>query len=164
MYLAHEIAQVVEQLAVSLTKSQQTITTVESCTGGGIAYVLTERAGSSSYFNQGWVTYSNHAKQQLVAVPEDTLSQFGAVSEQTVRAMAQGALLKADANIAIAVSGVAGPTGGSADKPVGTVWFGWATKTQVVVERVLFSGDRHQVRQQAILHSLQQALRLVIAN
>lgn len=135
-----------------------TISTAESCTGGGIAYAITSTAGSSDYFNQSYVTYSNQAKQQLLDVKAETLENYGAVSAQTVQEMAKGCLRKAAADIAIAVSGIAGPGGGSADKPVGTVWFGFAMAgdlTFTVLKQ--FDGDRMGIRNQAIAFALTHA-------
>ncbi|SIO02727.1 CinA family protein [Salinivibrio sp. ES.052] len=148
-----------KRLGASLIDAELTVTTAESCTGGGIAYYLTDVAGSSQWFNQAWVTYSNQAKHQQVHVPESLLAQYGAVSEPVVMAMAEGALTDAEADLAIAVSGVAGPSGGSADKPVGTVWFAWAwhhgeTDTEVCH----FDGGRRAVREQTIEHALAYAL------
>ncbi|WBA12913.1 CinA family protein [Salinivibrio kushneri] len=148
-----------KQLGDALLDAGLTVTTAESCTGGGIAYCLTDVPGSSQWFQQAWVTYSNQAKHQQVHVPDDLLTQYGAVSEPVVTAMAEGALNEAAADLAIAVSGVAGPSGGSADKPVGTVWFAWAwhggeTDTEVCH----FEGDRRAVREQTVAHALSHAL------
>ena len=126
------------------------VTCAESCTGGGIGYAITSISGSSSWFKQGYITYSNDAKHQLLGVHPDTLQNFGAVSAQTVEEMAAGAAKNASAQCAIAVSGIAGPDGGSAEKPVGTVWFGFAIEQKVKAERQYFLGDRQQVRDQAI--------------
>ncbi|AWH87927.1 nicotinamide-nucleotide amidase [Limnobaculum parvum] len=144
-----------QQIGQRLVATGQWITCAESCTGGLIAAYFTEIAGSSAYFDRGFVTYSNQAKQQLLGVNQQTLSRWGAVSEQTVREMATGALKAARADIAISVSGIAGPDGGSAEKPVGTVWFGWANRDGVVIARKRrFNGNRHQVRQQAVEYAL----------
>ncbi|MCW8106952.1 nicotinamide-nucleotide amidohydrolase family protein [Alteromonas ponticola] len=126
------------------------ISCAESCTGGGLAYYFTSVAGSSEWFRQSWVTYSNEAKQRLLGVTSQTLNQFGAVSEQTVKEMAAGCAQNAQAHVGIAVSGIAGPGGGSVEKPVGTVWFGfWIAGETIQLHRV-FSGDRNAVRNQAI--------------
>ncbi|QHM72205.1 nicotinamide-nucleotide amidase [Mixta intestinalis] len=133
-----------------------TVTTAESCTGGWIAKVLTDVAGSSAWFERAFITYSNEAKQQMVGVSQASLQQWGAVSEQVVKEMATGALKEANADFAIAVSGIAGPDGGSAEKPVGTVWFGFATATgQVVTKCHIFQGDRDAVRRQTVALALQ---------
>ncbi|QHM74415.1 Nicotinamide-nucleotide amidohydrolase PncC [Mixta theicola] len=133
-----------------------TVTTAESCTGGWIAKVLTDVAGSSAWFERAFITYSNDAKQQMVGVTAASLQQWGAVSEQVVKEMAAGALKEASADFAVAVSGIAGPDGGSAEKPVGTVWFGFASAAgQVVANRHIFQGDRDAVRRQAVAMALQ---------
>lgn len=139
-----------------LLRHHATVTTAESCTGGWIAKVLTDVPGSSAWFERAFITYSNEAKQQMVGVAETSLQQWGAVSEQVVKEMAAGALKEADADFAIAVSGIAGPDGGSADKPVGTVWFGFATSAgQRVAKRHIFQGDRDAVRRQTVALALQ---------
>ncbi len=132
------------------------VTCAESCTGGWVAKALTDIAGSSAYFDRGFVTYSNAAKHDLLGVDETTLANYGAVSEAVVREMALGALRAANADHAVAISGIAGPDGGSADKPVGTVWFAFATREgRVVAHKQLFSGDRDTVRLQAAVFALQ---------
>ena len=132
-----------------------TVTTAESCTGGWIAKILTDIAGSSQWFERGFVTYSNDAKQELVGVSADSLTRYGAVSEQVVREMAEGAREKACAQFAVSVSGIAGPDGGSAEKPVGTVWFGFASAgAETLAQRKVFSGDREAVRRQATAWAL----------
>jgi len=130
------------------------LATAESCTGGGIAQTITEIAGSSAWFERGFVTYSNAAKQELLDVPANILDNFGAVSEQTVLAMAKGALAHSYAQISVAVSGIAGPDGGTADKPVGTVWIAWALSDRQIARCFQFGGDRHAVREQTIQHAL----------
>ncbi|MDP4492075.1 MULTISPECIES: nicotinamide-nucleotide amidase [Vibrio] len=148
-----------QQLGLLLAKQQQILTTAESCTGGGVAYWVTEVAGSSAWFDRSFVTYSNEAKQEMIGVREATLQQFGAVSEQTVEEMALGALLHSKATLAAAISGIAGPGGGSAEKPVGTVCFGFASvQGWLKIETCHFTGDREQVRQQAIEHVLQSLI------
>lgn len=125
----------------------QTIATAESCTGGLIAESLTRIPGASAVFGYGWVTYANEAKHDLLGVPWDILHEFGAVSEQTVLAMAAGARQRANADFAIAVSGIAGPDGGSAEKPVGTVWIAWARRDGAVhAERLLHPLPRQEFR------------------
>ncbi|CAI0702044.1 MULTISPECIES: nicotinamide-nucleotide amidase [Serratia] len=142
-----------------LKANGQWITCAESCTGGGIAKAITDIAGSSAYFDRGFVTYSNAAKHDLLGVAEGTLVAHGAVSEEVVREMAQGALHAAQANLALSVSGIAGPDGGSAEKPVGTVWFGFAERTgRVLARKMQFAGDRDAVRLQATIFALQTAL------
>lgn len=127
----------------------------ESCTGGLIAKTVTDIAGSSGWFERGLVTYSNRAKQELLGVPAATLDAHGAVSAQTVQAMVEGLLRHAPVDWGIAVTGVAGPGGGSADKPVGTVWLAWLQRGGVArVERQHFNGDRDAVRQATAEHAL----------
>lgn len=130
------------------------VTTAESCTGGGVSHTITAIPGSSHWFEQGFVTYSNRAKQQLLGVDSSILEHWGAVSAQVVEAMAAGALQKAEADLAVAVSGIAGPDGGSIGKPVGTVWFAWTTAQRVNTECFHFEGNRNQIREQAILEAL----------
>lgn len=122
----------------------------ESCTGGGIAAALTDVAGSSAWFDRGFVTYSNQAKQDMLGISPDTLAGFGAVSRETVIEMARGALARSRAQLSVAVSGIAGPGGGTPDKPVGTVWLAWATGTDVAAACELFDGDRAAVRAAAV--------------
>ncbi len=143
------------QLGELLLFRQFTVTCAESCTGGGIASAITDIAGSSQWFQAGFVTYANDAKQQLLRVSPETLVSEGAVSGAVVRQMAEGALMATCADIAVAVSGVAGPDGGTEDKPVGTVWFAWAMKNGVVTTLcVQFKGDRATVRQAAVEQAL----------
>lgn len=132
------------------------LATAESCTGGGIAQAITEVAGSSAWFERGFVTYSNLSKQQMLGVREATIMQHGAVSEMTVREMAEGALQHSTAQVALAVSGIAGPDGGTADKPVGTVWFAWGLKHgETRAQRFQFNGNRAEVRAQSVRIALQ---------
>ena len=137
------------------------LASAESCTGGLIAAACTELAGSSAWFERGFVTYSNEAKSALLDVDADLITRCGAVSEEVVRAMATGALAHSPAQVAVAVTGVAGPSGGSEAKPVGTVWFGWATSAGVVCEMRLFEGDRSQVRQATVRHALRRLAELI---
>ena len=130
------------------------LATAESCTGGLIAAACTDLAGSSQWFERGFVTYSNAAKTELLGVPMALIEQHGAVSEPVARAMASGAVSHSLARCALSVTGVAGPTGGSADKPVGTVWFGWSTPAGVFAERQRFNGDRAAVRRASVAHAL----------
>jgi len=130
------------------------LTTAESCTGGLIAAACTDLAGSSNWFERGFVSYSNAAKSELLGVDAALIERHGAVSEPVVRAMAVGALAHAHAQVAIAVTGVAGPGGGSPEKPVGTVWLAWATPTGLSSEVRHFAGDRAAVRQATVHHAL----------
>ena len=146
------------RVSVALTTRNFTLVTAESCTGGWVAKVLTDIAGSSSWFERGLVTYSNRAKQELLGVAAATLAQHGAVSEAVAREMASGALRQGGADVALAVTGIAGPGGGTADKPVGTVWFAWATNGGVRSLQQCFGGDREAVRRAAVQQALQGVL------
>lgn len=150
-----ELMQLSEQVGQALKARGATVTTAESCTGGWVAKTLTDIAGSSAWFERGFVTYSNEAKSQMIGVSEATLLDHGAVSEPVVVEMAIGALRAARADYAISVSGIAGPDGGRAEKPVGTVWFGVASASgQGVTQRECFAGDREAVRRQATAYAL----------
>lgn len=143
------------QLAHLLPSRGLMLCTAESCTGGLIAAACTERAGSSVWFERGFVSYSNASKTDLLGVPADLIARHGAVSQEVARAMAAGALTHAQAQLAVAVTGVAGPGGGSAQKPVGTVWLAWAMGSQVRTECRHFEGDRSAVRQATVARALQ---------
>ena len=155
MELKQEISALAAQLGAILTDKCLTITTAESCTGGGISYALTDTPGSSAYIDRCFVTYSNQAKHDLLHVSEQTLATYGAVSEQTVIQMVEGAIKLANADVAIAVSGIAGPGGGSDDKPIGLVWFAFLMDGELKVCHQIFSGSRAKVREQAIVFSLE---------
>ncbi len=154
----------IEALASLLQERGQSLTTAESCTGGLIAASCTELAGSSAWFERGFVTYSNEAKTELLGVPADLIARHGAVSEEVARAMAAGALAHSRAGIAVAVTGIAGPTGGSEAKPVGTVWLAWAERGRddgdahdtvaVHAEKAWFPGDRQAVRGATVARAL----------
>ncbi len=137
------------------------LATAESCTGGLIAATCTDLSGSSAWLERGFVTYSDAAKTEMLGVDAALIARDGAVSESVVRAMAQGALDHSHAQVTVAVTGVAGPTGGSAAKPVGTVWLGWATPQGVVSEVQHFAGDRAQVRAATVQHALQRLVELL---
>lgn len=154
-------AEIVEQLAEALRTRGWRLATAESCTGGLIAAACTDLAGSSDWFERGFVSYSNAAKTELLGVPPALIAAHGAVSEAVVRAMAEGAVTHSRAEVSVAVTGVAGPSGGSADKPVGTVWFGWCVGGQIHAERLLFAGDRAAVRAQTVAHALGRLLQWV---
>jgi nicotinamide-nucleotide amidase len=156
-----ELTALVEQLAQRLLALGWRLSTAESCTGGLIAAACTELAGSSEWFERGFVSYSNAAKTELLGVDAALIERHGAVSEEVARAMVQGAISQSHAQVALAVTGVAGPSGGSAAKPIGTVWFGWATPAGVVSEMRRFNGDRRHVRQATVLHALERLLALV---
>ena len=151
-----EILEASRVLGKFLSDRNLTATTAESCTGGGIACAITAVSGSSGWFNQAYVTYSNGAKQKLVGVSAETLERHGAVSRESVREMAAGARKAAGADVAVSVSGIAGPTGGTAEKPVGLVWFGFAAGDSVITEFRHFAGDRASVRRQAVLFALRR--------
>lgn len=150
-----DFRQQVEALAKQLAERGWTLATAESCTGGWIAKCCTDLAGSSAWFERGFVTYSDRAKQELLAVEADALGRDGAVSEAVARQMAEGARRLAGADAALSVTGIAGPAGGTAQKPVGTVWFGWALGTRPAEAEVRrFDGDRDAVRRQTVAHAL----------
>lgn len=131
-------------------------TVAESCTGGSLAAAITDIPGSSQWFDRGFVTYTNASKHQMLAVPERMLASQGAVSEAVVRAMAEGALAASEAHTSVSISGIAGPGGGSLEKPVGTVWFAWASRTRPTdAECYAFVGDRTSIRQKAVLAALE---------
>ncbi|MBE7366818.1 CinA family protein [Ramlibacter sp. HM2] len=139
------------------------LATAESCTGGMIAAACTDLAGSSQWFERGFVTYSNAAKSELLGVDAALIEQHGAVSEVVARAMAFGAVRQSRAQVSVAVTGVAGPSGGSAQKPVGTVWFGFSVDGQLTSETRRFEGDRAAVRQATVDHALRRLLELLPA-
>ena len=142
------------QISAQLLARGWMLATAESCTGGLIAAACTDLAGSSQWFERGFVTYSNAAKTEMLGVPAALIDAHGAVSEPVARAMAAGAVAQSHAQVAVAVTGVAGPTGGSADKPVGTVWFGWSADGVVTTEMQRFAGDRAAVRRATLAHAL----------
>ena len=157
-----DIIELVKELAQRAVARQRVLATAESCTGGLISAAFTEVAGSSGWFDRGFVTYSNSAKSEMLGVPEQTLQTHGAVSEATVIAMAEGAVAHSDASLAVSVSGVAGPDGGSAEKPVGTVWIGCAGKSvQSFAEAHLFNGDRASVRHQTVIEAARLLIRCI---
>lgn len=143
----------------ALKKKRHTLVTAESCTGGWVAQAVTSVAGSSEWFERGYVTYSNAAKREALGVPQKTLARYGAVSEPTARAMARGALTRSRASIAVAITGIAGPGGGAPGKPVGTVCFAWARGRKMRSETKRFRGGRDRVRRQSVVHALRGVLR-----
>ena len=148
------MSDVPQKLSERLLALQWQMATAESCTGGLISACCTDLAGSSVWFDRGFVTYSNDAKTQMLGVSSDSISAHGAVSETVAHAMAVGAVYRSKAQVSVAVTGVAGPSGGSPEKPVGTVWFGWCIDGLVYSECQLFSGDRQLVRQASSIHAL----------
>lgn len=156
--LAHNPSALVADL---MLKNGLFLATAESCTGGLISAACTDLAGSSAWFERGFVTYSNEAKTDLLGVDAAVIRQHGAVSEAVARAMAVGAIARSRAQVAVAVTGVAGPTGGSPDKPVGTVWFGWSVRGAVSTERMCFAGDRAAVRAATVQYALTRIVELL---
>ena len=154
----HDIA---AELGRRLQGARGVLVTAESCTGGWAAQAVTAVAGSSDWFDRGFVTYSNDAKREMLGVGADTLARHGAVSEQTALEMAAGALARSRASVALAITGIAGPAGGSAAKPVGTVCFAWAAGSATRSETMLFPGDREAVRRQSVIHALRGVMRLL---
>ncbi|BCD84305.1 hypothetical protein PSm6_07120 [Pseudomonas solani] len=154
------LTELAARLGDSLRELAAQVTTAESCTGGGIAEAITRIPGSSAWFEAGYVTYSNRQKTRQLDVPEELFGRVGAVSREVVEAMAQGARLASGARFAVAVSGVAGPDGGSAEKPVGTVWLAWADGDSLSSCRCRFDGDRQAVRQQTVARALDGLIRL----
>lgn len=148
-------------LADLLLNKSWLLATAESCTGGLISAACTDLAGSSNWFERGFVSYSNEAKTELLGVAAALIATHGAVSEEVARAMVQGAITHSRAQVAVAVTGVAGPTGGSRAKPVGTVWFGFMVDGRLSSEMKLFAGDRAAVRAATVQHALQRLLQLL---
>ncbi|UJS23295.1 nicotinamide-nucleotide amidase [Thiothrix winogradskyi] len=156
------MAALLAQVAAGLQAKGWMMTTAESCTGGWIAKLCTDLTGSSAWFERGFVTYSNEAKQDMLGVPAATLAEYGAVSEAVTAAMATGALLHSRAQVAVSVSGIAGPGGGTTTKPVGMVCFGWAAQDgKVRTATQYFDGDREAVRYQAVQYALQGVLQML---
>ena len=143
-----------------------TLALAESCTGGLVCAALTDLPGSSDWFERGYITYSNQAKSECLGVPTETIESFGAVSEQVAKAMSEGAQKNAGVNVAVSITGIAGPAGGSIEKPVGTVCFGWTIQKENLVDitickRMQFSGDRQAVREQARDFALSELIELL---
>ena len=161
--LSNSISKLAQQLADKILAKNLIISTAESCTGGWISQSLTALAGSSAWFDSGFVTYSNEAKRRLLSVPSELLGIDGpgAVSEATVLAMTAGAIQGSRANLAVAVSGIAGPDGGTEDKPVGTVWIAWQWEGKSLARSFHFSGDRESVRHTTVLAALEGCLLLI---
>ncbi len=154
-----ELSALVYDLGERMTAQGRVLATVESCTGGGIAQALTDVPGSSAWFECGWVTYSNAAKTRQMDVDPALLESHGAVSEAVAAAMVTGGLARSTADLALSVTGIAGPSGGTPDKPVGMVCFGWQIRDGAVrTETRYFDGERHEVRRQAMLHALASLL------
>lgn len=152
----------IRRLGSKLKEKKEMLATAESCTGGWVGQTITSVPGTSHWYDRGFITYSNAAKREMLGVPTDTLARFGAVSEHTARAMVEGALQNSQARYALSITGIAGPEGGTPDKPVGYVCFAWAGHNKdTVSECVHFDGDRQQVRIQAVQHSLDRMAELI---
>ena len=154
-----ELETLARAVSQELKRQGLMLVTAESCIGGWVAQMITSVAGSSEWFERGFVAYTNLAKREMLGVKTTILSRYGAVSEQTARAMAESALTHSHAQVAIAITGIAGPSGGTPEKPVGTVCFAWAAKKRDTISRKhVFSGDREAVRRQAVVAALQGLL------
>ena len=156
-----DINALAEQVGAVLQSQRLLLVTAESCTGGGVAQAVTEIAGSSGWFECGFITYSNASKTDMLDVPAALIAQFGSVSVEVAAAMAEGAVLNSNADVAVSTTGIAGPTGAVPGKPVGTVCFGWAKGDATYTERLVFAGDRHAVREQTVAHALAGLLRFL---
>jgi len=157
-----EIQDLAKKVIAMYARAQQRLATAESCTGGLLAAALTEIPGASSVLERGYITYSNEAKVSLLAVQEDTLRDYGAVSDRAAEEMARGALEFSHADVALSVTGIAGPDGGSLEKPVGLVFFGLATRSGILMHyKCLFKGDRHEIRLRSVAEGLKLALTMI---
>ena len=153
---------ILRKVSKMLHENNLSVVSAESCTGGWVAKQLTDLAGSSAIFDRGYVTYSNQAKQDMLGVSTEALDNYGAVSEQVVIEMVEGALKNSQADIALSISGVAGPEGGTADKPVGLVCFGWKKRDEEAkTETIIFAGNRDEIRRQAVDFSLEGVINLI---
>lgn len=152
---------ILEKLADRCQAQKYLLTSAESCTGGLVSQMITSLAGSSKWFDAGFVTYSNQAKNTMLGVPLDLINKYGAVSLEVAAAMAVGALEKSQAHYSLAITGIAGPTGGSPEKPVGTVCFAWAYSDKIKTEKCLYTGDRDAIREQAAEYALQQLIEIL---
>jgi len=156
-----DIINLAAQVGEALKSRSLLLATAESCTGGGVAQAITEIAGSSEWFDCGFVTYSNASKTDLLDVSASAMALHGTVSEEIAAAMAEGALANSNAHIALATTGIAGPGGAVPGKPVGTVCFAWSRDGTTHTERLVFAGDRQAVRQQTVAHALKGLLRFI---
>jgi nicotinamide-nucleotide amidase len=159
--VTNDILDLAARLGQALEAKRLVLATAESCTGGGVAQAVTEIAGSTGWFECGFVTYSNASKAEMLDVSPALIAQFGSVSEEVAAAMAEGALANSAADITVSTTGIAGPSGAVPGKPVGTVCFGWAKGEVTLTERRVFSGDRKAVREQTVAHALQGLLRFI---
>jgi nicotinamide-nucleotide amidase len=160
-HVTNDIFDLAAQVGRALQARGLLLASAESCTGGGVAHAVTEVAGSSAWFECGFIVYSNASKSALLDVPAALIAQMGAVSEEVAAAMAEGALANSNAHAAVSTTGIAGPTGAVPGKPVGTVCFGWTVGGVTRTERLVFAGGRQAVREQSVAHALRGLLRLV---
>lgn len=160
--MENELIKLAEHLGQTLRAGNLKLAIAESCTGGGICQLLTEIAGSSHWFECGFVTYSNNSKIQMLDVKRETIENFGAVSKETAIEMAQGALANSEADYTISVTGIAGPDGGSVEKPVGTVFIALQYGEQSICYKKHFSGNRHEIRQQSIKFAFEAMLKITL--
>jgi nicotinamide-nucleotide amidase len=161
LHVTQDILDLAAKVGRALEAKRLLLATAESCTGGGVSQAITEIAGSTGWFECGFVTYSNASKTELLDVSAALMAQFGSVSEEVAAAMAEGALANCAAHVAVSTTGIAGPTGAVPGKPVGTVCFGWSRGDHTHTERLVFSGDRQAVRTQTVVHALQGLLRFI---
>jgi len=161
LLVTNDIFDLASKVGRALEAKRLVLSTAESCTGGGVSQAVTDIAGSTAWFDCGFVTYSNASKTELLEVPAALIAQFGSVSEEVAGRMAEGALGNSTADVAVSTTGIAGPTGAVPGKPVGTVCFGWARGDTTFTERLVFQGDRQAVREQAVAHALQGLLRFI---
>jgi nicotinamide-nucleotide amidase len=160
--MINTVKTLVLETAIGLKQNNRNLATAESCTGGGLSYWLTSVPGSSEWFERGMVTYSNAAKTEMLGVTEQILANFGAVSEETAIAMVEGALKNSHADLAVAITGIAGPDGGTKEKPVGTVWIAWGERNaNISAELNVFAGDRQNVRLCSIVKALEKVLSML---
>ena len=159
--MTNDINDLAARVGAALQAKGLLLTTAESCTGGGVAQAITEVAGSTGWFDCGFVAYSNASKTELLDVSAALIAQFGTVSEEVAAEMASGALANSNAHVALSTTGIAGPSGAVPGKPVGTVCFGWAMGETSHTERLVLAGDRHAVREQTVVHALQGLLRFI---
>lgn len=159
--MTNDILDLAARVGQALEGKRLLLATAESCTGGGVAQAITEIAGSTGWFERGFVTYSNASKTDMLEVPAALIAQVGSVSEEVAGAMAAGAVANSNADVAVSTTGIAGPTGAVPGKPVGTVCFGWSKGDVTHTERLVFSGDRHAVREQTVAHALAGLLRFI---
>ena len=159
--MTNDILDLATRVGRALEAKRLLLATAESCTGGGVSQAITEIPGSTGWFECGFVTYSNASKTEMLDVPAALIAQFGSVSEEVAGAMAESAVANSNAHVAVSTTGIAGPTGAVPGKPVGTVCFGWSKGDTTYTERLVFSGDRHSVREQTVAHALAGLLRLL---